>query len=360
MKLGPLLIFITTILFPTFAFGQVDFFGSLENRLNGYAGGESDRVEFGDTGRIRLGANVDGGETFSGRGEVEIVTLLGRDAVTVVALDPSFVPILQRLYLRGRWDLFDAIVGRQRVAWGVGSAFRPTDRWNLVNPLAITAFKKGVDAVQVLAFPSDLWETSVVFAPGSDGKTVRAGARVEGHLGSFDLSASYLYDEFTSRDMVGLDFKGDLIVGVHGEAAYLPENGWKGERYIRLSGGIDYSFFGSLFLLAEYFYDNSGADDPEKYDRGRFADGLTTWLGQQYAFSQVSYQLDEFSSLGASYLMNILDRSFVLNLFVASLLADNVNVGLDQRLLFGDEKSEYRPFQDLPWSITTLRWEMKF
>ncbi|MGQ9628711.1 MAG: hypothetical protein ACUVXI_00140 [bacterium] len=351
-------------LFPASLFGEAEFFGSLENLWSAYGGGESGRVEWGDLARVRLGVDVAGGEHISGRGEGEVFALFGRDAG---AVDPSSASLfeggyllLQRLYVRGRWDYVDSVIGRQRVAWGVGTAFRPTDRWNPVNPLDPGAYRKGVDALQVLVYPSDLWEVSFIFAPGRGGRNVRAGGRVEGHIGAFDMGSSYLYDQATGRDMLGLDFKGDLIVGVHGEGAYLPENGRREKGFLRLLGGADYSFFQNLFFLVECFYDESGEEKPERYDRRRLEDGLTTWLGRRYLFSQVTYRVDEFSSLGASHLMNLSDSSFVLGASVASFFASNVEVGLEERIFFGDEGSEYRPSEDVPWCVTTLRWEMKF
>ncbi|MEN8183973.1 MAG: hypothetical protein ABFS46_15710, partial [Myxococcota bacterium] len=58
--------------------------------------------------------------------------------------------LLYRAYLRYESDRLELVVGRQRVAWGVGRLWNPIDRLNPIPPLSLQPDQSpGVDAVDV-------------------------------------------------------------------------------------------------------------------------------------------------------------------------------------------------------------------
>ncbi len=110
--------------------------------------------------------------------------------------------------------------GRQRIAWGTGFAWNPTDLFNPFNPAAIELEeKRGVDAAY-LAIPfGSLSRLEAAFAPGRKGLKASAAVRLGSNLGSYDFSV--MAGEFQKDRVLGGDFAGYIGgAGFRGEVAY--------------------------------------------------------------------------------------------------------------------------------------------
>jgi hypothetical protein len=165
-----------------------------------------------------------------------------------------------RLYGTYQSDALSAVVGKQRIAWGVMRFWRPTDLFNTESPLQIDEGERtGLDAIRVSAPLSPRSDVEGVYAPSrSPGGDVRA-AKLRFTSGEYDVS------------LVGARTGSDDIVGFSIDG-YVGKGGLRGE-YISVRSpdrapwsqwtiGADYSFPGSLTLTAEYLYSGGNTLNP--------------------------------------------------------------------------------------------------
>ncbi len=165
----------------------------------------------------------------------------------------------QRLYrgwLQFRHGDWQTTVGRQRIAWGVGHLWNPTDRFNPVQPLALEPEEKtGVDAWQGRWNYSGFGNVQAVFAPGRLAYAIprRLAIRWSDTFPLGDVSASWIRSG--RDDVLGADFAGNLgDAGIHMEYSRTlrgPKRQWV--------LGADINHVGpwlpnGLYLAVEYFF----------------------------------------------------------------------------------------------------------
>lgn len=203
---------------------------------------------------------------------------------------------LDRLFARYFTRAGHVSAGKQFVNWGVGHAFSPTDVFNPPDPADPGRMRPGITALvwEHSVGPLDYW--SLVAAEG------KYGVRRRGHGGGFDWSALAVYDEGDA--VVGFDLDGDWGAGWRlAGACRMPGGGPEKHRFDGLLGA-DFSWLGGrLVWLAELAF-TLGAD----------AESTPSQM-----FQQVSYSVDEFTSVYASVLYSALDPSQEQGLWSAGL-----------------------------------------
>ncbi len=177
---------------------------------------------------------------------------------------------LYRGFLFFESDAVEVVLGRQRIAWGVGRLWNPIDRFNAIPPLAIEGDQSpGVDALQLRWLVGELTSVEAIYAPERDHEDSDYALRLYGV--AFDVDYSLVAGVFDAAPTFGLDLAGNL-----GEAAARMEvvyanpsrNVWpvgdagQGELddFWQVVASIDHVFdVGSgLYALAEYFYNGNG------------------------------------------------------------------------------------------------------
>jgi len=150
-------------------------------------------------------------------------------------------------------------LGRQRIAWGSGRIWNPTDRFNPVQPTALEpAQKLGVDAARLAWNYAGNGSLIAVASPSrASSRTSRKLAlRWQDTFGEFDVAL--MGGRIKDENMFGLDITGNL-----GDAGVRLE--WMQARnpldgaYGQVTAGIDYSwnndwFPNGLYTALEYFY----------------------------------------------------------------------------------------------------------
>ncbi len=106
-------------------------------------------------------------------------TLLDLDHQVVDSDDLLWRASIYRMHLTFSTEKSKLVVGRQRVAWGVGRVWNPTDLFNPVSPLQIEQDQRdGVDAVNLEYYTGPLGSLNLVFAAGDDSD--KNSVRLEG------------------------------------------------------------------------------------------------------------------------------------------------------------------------------------
>ena len=175
---------------------------------------------------------------------------------------------LYRGYLRFESPNFEAVIGRQRIPWGVGRLWNPIDRFNAIMPLQIQGESPGVDAVDLKFLFTDALQLEVVVAPGTNSSDHDYGARLQGFVGSVDFGLTGgVFDEAPTA---GLDLAANLgdaagrleVVYTHPERDIWPIRDGGPSRlpdFWQIIVSLDYNldWGNGLYLLAEHLYNGN-------------------------------------------------------------------------------------------------------
>ena len=252
-----------------------------------------------------------------------------------------------RAYLKVAFPAADLTVGRQRIAWGTGYVFNPTD---IFNPFTLSFAvadedRAGIDAVR-LDFPlGALSRFEGIILTDNEFSSLnksKKGIKGKTNIGMYDLSLSYvaLGDE---GFMFGFDTAGELFgLGVRSEAALINSNA--DEDYsTKAILGWNYTFENGLGIDMEYYYNGEGQKNKANYDwTGLFA-GRVYQLGTDYLFLGLNKMLDEITTVSLSYLWNMNDSGFILYPAYSRNIYENVDLNLEAMFTGGDSGSEYKP-----------------
>lgn len=182
----------------------------------------------------------------------------------------------RHLFYRGFLHLeaggLDAIIGRQRIAWGVGRLWNPIDRFNAIPPLAVQADQsQGIDSIDAKWSFDGFNFIEAVYAPGSSRGEARYALRVHGVL--LDSDVSLVGGIFEKAGVVGIDFArnlGDAALRI--EVVYTDphQKVWKIENsddggprrlgdFFQVVTSLDYTFdiWDGLYLLVEHLYNGN-------------------------------------------------------------------------------------------------------
>jgi hypothetical protein len=181
--------------------------------------------------------------------------------------------------------------GRQRIAWGTGKIWNPTDVLNPFEPLQVERDeRRGVDAFYARQGLGDLSQAELAYALGERWTDQSLLARVKSHFGEYDVSLmGGKVSPSTASYIVGGDFAGNLYDGTfHGEWSYTDLKNrtpfWKADL------GYEYTFptetrtwvLRDATLLGEYFHNGSGALDTAKYDFAAVLSGRDVAVARDY------------------------------------------------------------------------------
>lgn len=282
-----------------------------------------------------------------------------RQAVTLrwQLVDEDHVSLLHyvdRLYVRQNFTWGSVIAGRQRIQWGTGRVWNPTDLFNPINPASFDKIEKdGADAVSAKVYLGSFTDVQAVVnfrsARGQrDGAadapdSTNYGVRFRTNYLEFDVSA--MGGWFDRRVVFGGDFAGNLFeAGVRGEAAYYTEGeDMPNSDYLRLVIGADYQFTPEFYGLIEYLYNGEGNTDPDDYagDLPRLFRGDILHLNTKYLYAGGTYLLHPLVSATAGLLQNIGDGSGFVSLAANWSSSDNTAVTAGVMLSYGDDGDEY-------------------
>lgn len=195
----------------------------------------------------------------------------------------------QHTLYRG-WVQFDnrqlrVTAGRQRIAWGSGRIWNPTDRFNPVQPTALESDQKlGVDALDSEWRYASAGSVQLVVAPGRNAVAASRKLALRWRDTLADTDVALLAARIGGESVAGMDLTGNWHdAGWRFEGMQAWQHG--GRSYGQLIAGLDYTWLNSwlpqgLYLAVEYFY-NGAAGLPASNDRlqGRSSQLLGSMAG---------------------------------------------------------------------------------
>lgn len=246
----------------------------------------------------------------------------------------------------------DLRLGRQRIAWGSGRLWNPTDLLNPHNPTQLEREERdGVDAALLEANLGALSRLSVVYAPPVEPARASTAAHLRSNFTGTDMAL--LIGEFRGDRVAGLDLIGRLgDAGIYAEAAFTRSEA--GDNHARAVAGLEYAFANTLTVGAELYYNGGGTTDRARYDFARLFRGEIQNVARRYVGAHLKY---EFTPLLRTDNVLILNRDDASRFFAPSLvysLTQNWDWAVGAQFFGGVADSEYGRFYNVYY--TSLQW----
>lgn len=165
---------------------------------------------------------------------------------------------IDRLFVRQNLGAFEITLGRQRISWGSGRFWNPTDVFNPLNPTVFSKIEKdGIDGLLVKIFLGSFSDLSLVYNSEEELGKGNIGARIRTNISEFDLSA--VGGVFDERIIVGGDFAGNFFeAGIRGEILFSTSRAEPGSSFVKYVIGMDHQFTPDVYGLVEFHFNGEG------------------------------------------------------------------------------------------------------
>ncbi len=249
--------------------------------------------------------------------------------------------------------------GRQRIAWGTGKLWNPTDFLNPYTPTSLERDeRRGVDAVYLRRGFGTYGQGEVVYTIAKRWTETDLVGRARGHIWKLDASLSGgKVAGSTGSWTAGGDIAADIGGGnLHGEWSrtdlILREPFWK------VLVGYEYSFSSEpawaplkdVWIVGEYFHNGVGESKPLLYDQNILLTGREVTLGRDYVGLGFTKELHPLVKLEIYSLANLNDRSHFVNPSVSWNAVDNLHLLFGWQRFGGDRISEYGPSPNVTYA----------
>ncbi len=248
---------------------------------------------------------------------------------------------IDRLYLRCRKGGFELTAGRQRISWGTGRVWNPTDLFNPINPASPEIIEKlGADAIALKVFTGDLSDITAVIQPQEKLSNTNAAVRLRDNIRGYDFSILGGY--FDERVVAGGDFAGSIGgAGFRGELLISARPEDLESNFTKWILGIDYQFTRRIYALVEYHFNGEGTENKLHYDFERLLRGEIINMNRKYLFFQSTLEVHPLVKLTFVLNSGINDRSGFRALMLSVSATDNLDIEAAARLTYGDDLDEF-------------------
>lgn len=272
--------------------------------------------------------------------------------------------------------------GRQRIPWGTGIFFSPTDALHPANLTgeAETGFDglsgtvllpAGITVTGAVSISPALDYAEAAAAPAAEelGERVRGALSVSGYAGTLDWRTTLVYQWervfrpgiSLSADLAGVIISLEGSLELHNALDYIPvtETPELWDPYPLAGGGIEKSWFGmsdTLTLIAEYLFDGRGYTEEQAAaffsalpaDPGLEDLANSPAIGRHYLNASIEYNHDEKITTEHGALLNLQDASGTVFHGLTYAIGSGVDFRLEGSWSFGDEdRSEFGLYSQL-------------
>jgi hypothetical protein len=248
---------------------------------------------------------------------------------------------IDRLYFDHDFPFGKLVVGRQRISWGSGRVWNPTDIFNPINPANFGKIEKdGADAISMKFYLGQLTDLQLVYNAEYHFKSSNYAARFRTNLLGYDLAI--LAGSADRRFITGGDFAGNIwTAGIRGEALVSQDPSKAEGYYIRWILGMDYQFTDKLYGLFEYYHNGQGILNRYAYNLKELYEGRILNVAKDYLALSGSYQLTPLITVTLSPIFNFNDGSGYLAGTINYSASDNTSLSLGSLYAYGKMFTEY-------------------
>lgn len=244
---------------------------------------------------------------------------------------------LRKLYLAVFTPLVDISMGRQIVNFGVGTLFSPIDAFTVPLLSDLNYVRTGSDVVRLDAQFGEVSGLEAVSTVSSSFDGLSSALKLYTNVLDFDLAAVGLYRGSRNEALAGAYFKGDLELGVYGEAVeHFVRSPW--QTYFEGMLGADYSIEKTWFFTLEYYYNGNPAS-PGSLGPTDLTGAPALFLNRHYLFFMVRWQLTDLMGVSASLIYDIPASVVLPTLQYTYNIVQNADLVLYGRWFSGDIRS---------------------
>ncbi len=213
-------------------------------------------------------------------------------------------------------------IGKQRIPFGVGRVWNPTDIFNPIDATAIeTDEREGIESIRYEYAINNLSTTDLTISKD------KYAFRIKGYLEFADLALLALKDTKENKEIFGYEAQGEFLdtgIELRSEGAYFKNKNSKD--YEEFIFGAEYGFENSFNILTEYKYNSLD--------------------NQDYLALNLSYTISTLWNCNYLLINNIDDKSSVsITRFIYSL-SDDSELDFGTYIYTGNKSSEYGRFDD--------------
>ena len=276
--------------------------------------------------------------------EPEVDHLLTTKQVTLFTAGQLDSLLLDRTYVKFYWDRTVLTAGKQRIAWGTGYIWNPTDVVSdFVPSFAISEEERqGVEGVRIEIPWGWANKFEAFYLTDNVFLKTKKGLKARTNLFEYDLSASYIDLGEDLGHLYGIDYAGEFVgLGVRGEFAFITPVG--GTDYSQYSLGANYTLDNGWGLDGEFYFNGLGAKNKNNYDWTALFAGDIKQLAREYIYFGVNKSLDELSSVRFSIIENMVDFGYIFYPSYTYNIMQDVDLSFEALIENGTPGSEYQP-----------------
>jgi len=184
---------------------------------------------------------------------------------------------IDRLWIAYGNDKIDLRIGRQRINWGINTAWNPNDIFNAYNFIDFDYEERpGTDAVRFQYFGKKMSGFEIAVAPRENWKEATAAFMYKFNAKEYDFQ--FIAGQYRTDISAGFGFAGNVgNAGLKGEIQWFgPYEGFVDSTHV-VTGSVsaDYAFKNSLYLNGAVLYNSGGIDDSDPAKLATFFSGAS-------------------------------------------------------------------------------------
>ncbi len=246
-----------------------------------------------------------------------------------------------RIYIKQRFSWGDLVFGRQRIAWGSGRVWNPTDLFNPINPANFFKIEKdGADAISSKIFLGNFTDLNIIANFTDKINHANYGFRFRTNYNEFDIA--FIGGYFDKRYIIGFDLAGNLFdAGVRGESKISIDEYDSKDNFTKYIVGVDYQFTSKLYALLEYHYNGEGKKNKSEYEFLKLINGQILNMNKNYINATANYLIHPLVNLSLSETHNLNDGSGFVGFTIQYSYLANLDLSASAQFSYGDEYTEY-------------------
>ncbi len=262
--------------------------------------------------------------------------------------------ILYRAWAHAKVGDWDVAAGRQRMAWGTGRLWNPTDVINPYDPMSVEREERaGSDAAQLKWSPTGLSYLEAVYVPKRGADWRKSLVLGKARMNYLETDWSAMGGKIGDERMIGADFASQALDGsFRGEVTYTFDSPVRRD-FARtvLSYDYNFSFSRPLYVVGEYFYNGIGELGGADYFKVVLRANDQKFLGRDYAGLGATWDITPLLKLDCYTIVNLNDSSAFFGPRLKYQVLTDVEIGVGAQIFEGKSKSEYGATENIGFAL---------
>jgi len=233
-------------------------------------------------------------------------------------------------------------LGLQRVPFGVGRLWTPTDTFNPLNSVSLEpGEREGILGAIWTMYFGDFTRIMAVTAADDEWNAGKNSLHIKSFIFNMDMGATYVHSK--DFQMAGYEIESNFFktgAEIRSEGGYFFDINNEDDFFKGILG-LDRSFGEKFFAALEYLYNSAGESDKKRYPLFPKDPLLFGNLARHYIGAILNYLPDPLLTLSLATTINLNDSSFFLSPSVSYSFSDNGTLSTGALLFEGQNGAEY-------------------